>query len=165
MLSRPCKQFDSKYTIRNYLQSPYYFVACRLWDATDDQPADKGDLTDTPLVGSLVSSLHRLKDVDNQDGGFFVFGDISVKIEGSFRLKFTLFEILSGQVVSLQSIISDGFTVFSAKNFPGMAESTFMSRSFGDQGVRIRIRKENRFVYMMVGLSYFLTLLQKTSCL
>jgi hypothetical protein len=27
------------------------------------------------------------------DGGFFVFGDLSVKIEGNFRLKFTLFEM------------------------------------------------------------------------
>lgn len=34
--------------------------------------------------------------------------------------------------------------VYPAKNFPGMAESTFLSRSFGDQGVRLRIRKEPR---------------------
>lgn len=57
-----------------------------------------------------MSSLHRLKDVDNTgecesvysydgvliaslDGGFFVFGDLSVKIEGEFRLRFSLFEM------------------------------------------------------------------------
>ena len=34
--------------------------------------------------------------------------------------------------------------VYAAKNFPGMSESTFLSRSFGDQGVRLRIRKEPR---------------------
>ena len=34
--------------------------------------------------------------------------------------------------------------VYSARNFPGMAESTFLSRSFGDQGVKLRIRKEPR---------------------
>lgn len=27
------------------------------------------------------------------DGGFFVWGDLSIKIEGEFRLKFTLFEM------------------------------------------------------------------------
>ena len=27
------------------------------------------------------------------DGGFFVFGDLSVKIEGEFRLKFILYEM------------------------------------------------------------------------
>lgn len=64
------------------------------------------------LAGTLVSSLHRLKDIDNSgtpsyqlivgrsgsltpvDGGFFVFGDLSVKIEGEFRLRFSLFEML-----------------------------------------------------------------------
>lgn len=30
------------------------------------------------------------------------------------------------------------------KNFPGMLESTFLSRSFADQGVKLRIRKEPR---------------------
>ena len=58
----------------------------------------------------MVSSLHRLKDVDNMgmtcwkslptefakplvDGGFFVFSDLSVKIEGEFRLQFSLYEM------------------------------------------------------------------------
>ena len=27
------------------------------------------------------------------DGGFFVFGDLSVKVEGEFRLRFSLFEM------------------------------------------------------------------------
>ncbi|KAI9789248.1 MAG: hypothetical protein M1816_006257 [Peltula sp. TS41687] len=40
--------------------------------------------------------------------------------------------------------MSEPFNVFPAKAFPGMSESTFISRSFGDQGVRLRIRKEPR---------------------
>lgn len=28
------------------------------------------------------------------EGGFFVFADISVRLEGNYRLKFTLFEIV-----------------------------------------------------------------------
>lgn len=48
------------------------------------------------------------------------------------------------EVVHIQSVISDVFTVYSPKAFPGMSESTFLSRSFSDQGVRIRIRKEHR---------------------
>lgn len=27
------------------------------------------------------------------DGGFFVFGDLSVKVEGEYRLRFSLFEM------------------------------------------------------------------------
>lgn len=34
--------------------------------------------------------------------------------------------------------------VFTPRAFPGMSESTFLSRSFGDQGVKLRIRKEPR---------------------
>ena len=74
------------------------------------------------------------------------------------------------EVIYLQAIISQTFVgktmhlhagsrsstnpnaVHSAKNFPGMAESTFLSRSFGDQGVRLRIRKESRTI-LYVSLS------------
>jgi hypothetical protein len=45
-------------------------------------------------TGSIVSSLYRLKDVDNKEGGFFVFPDLSVRMEGDYRLKFSLFEIV-----------------------------------------------------------------------
>lgn len=65
-------------------------------------------------------------------------------------------------VTYLKSTISDRFTgkthrrcafwrgtdpaspVSPPKSFPGMAESTFLSRSFADQGVKLRIRKEPR---------------------
>ncbi|RWQ93398.1 velvet factor-domain-containing protein [Paecilomyces variotii] len=113
-----------------------------LYDATEDRPAPVQP--STALAGTLVSSLHRLKDVDNTDGGFFVFGDLSIKVEGEFRLKFTLFEMRKDIVANLKSVISQRFTVSPPKSFPGMAESTFLSRSFADQGVKLRIRKEAR---------------------
>ncbi|KAF2267531.1 hypothetical protein CC78DRAFT_456854 [Lojkania enalia] len=99
------------------------------------------------LAGSLVSSLHRLKDVDNKDGGFFVFGDISVKVQGSFRLHFSLFDLQKDacEVQYLGSITSDPFkAVLLPKDFKGMDESTYLSRAFSDQGVRLRLRKEPR---------------------
>ncbi|KAJ5476296.1 Velvet factor [Penicillium sp. IBT 31633x] len=133
---------EGTYLAQHYLQSPYYFMCCSLYDATEDRPVPVAP--STALAGTLVSSLHRLKDVDNSDGGFFVFGDLSVKIEGEFRLKFTLFEMRKDQVCYLKSIISERFTVSPPKSFPGMMESTFLSRSFADQGVKLRIRKEPR---------------------
>ncbi|KKK19458.1 hypothetical protein ARAM_004139 [Aspergillus rambellii] len=144
----------------HYLQSPYYFMCCSLYDAQEDAPAPVSP--STALTGTLVSSLHRLKDVDNTDGGFFVWGDLSIKVEGEYRLKFTLFEMRKDAVAYLKTIISDRFTgkfnasiswtlqeltlsqVSPPKSFPGMAESTFLSRSFADQGVKLRIRKEPR---------------------
>jgi hypothetical protein len=59
---------------RNYLQSPYFFMCCALCDANLERPGQlaaglQGDDVDTAtqsaLAGTLVSSLHRLKDVDN----------------------------------------------------------------------------------------------------
>jgi hypothetical protein len=41
-------------------------------------------------------------------------------------------------------VFSDVFQVYPAKRFPGMEESTFLSRSFAEQGLKIRIRKELR---------------------
>ncbi|KAG0276629.1 hypothetical protein BGZ95_007273 [Linnemannia exigua] len=127
---------------KDYLQSPYLFMCCNLVHANEPQgeivaPAHRA------LAGTVVSSLNRLKDVDNSDGGFFVFGDMSARIEGRFRLRFTLFELVEGQVVHVMSISSNPVTVHSSKSFPGMCESTFLSRSFSDQGVRIRIRKDH----------------------
>ncbi|KAJ5489715.1 Spore development regulator vosA [Penicillium diatomitis] len=133
---------EGSYLAQHYLQSPYYFMCCSLYDATEDRPVPVAP--STALAGTLVSSLHRLKDVDNSDGGFFVFGDLSVKIEGEFRLKFTLFEMRKDVVTYLKTVISDRFKVSPPKNFPGMMESTFLSRSFADQGVKLRIRKEPR---------------------
>ncbi|KAF3282652.1 hypothetical protein TWF970_001399 [Orbilia oligospora] len=131
---------------QNYLQSPYYFMCTNLYPATETPKDNTGASSsyNQALAGTLVSSLHRLKDIDNTDGGFFVFGDLSVKVEGQFRLRFSLFEISSSEVHYIKSITSAPFTVYPMKNFPGMSESTFLSRSFGDQGVRLRIRKEPR---------------------
>jgi hypothetical protein len=60
-------------------------------------------------TGSIVSSLYRLKDLDNKDGAFFVFPDLSVRMEGQYRLKFSLFEIINTEIYYCTSIVSDVF--------------------------------------------------------
>ncbi|CAG8467318.1 19850_t:CDS:2 [Rhizophagus irregularis] len=117
---------------QNFLQSPYYFMCANLVHPTDS--GESFTVSSRYLAGTVVSSLHKLKDIDNKDGGFFVFGDISVRVEGRYRLRFSLFEIIRDEVVHIQSVVSDVFTVYSPKAFPGMSESTFLSRSFSDQG-------------------------------
>ena len=42
----------------------------------------------------------------------------------------------------LASCFSDTFTVYSAKKFPGVCESTALSKCFAAQGIKIPIRKE-----------------------
>ena len=52
-------------------------------------------------TGSVVSSLYHLKDSENQnaDAGFFVFPDLSVRTEGSYRLKLSLFEVVGSVII------------------------------------------------------------------
>jgi hypothetical protein len=109
----------------------------------EDEGVPQGTLG-AALAGTLVSSLHRLKDQDNSDGAFFVFGDLSVKLEGTFRLQFNLYEMRHNECYHIKCIQSNPFPVHSTKNFQGMSESTFWTRTFSDQGVRLRLRKEPR---------------------
>ncbi|KAJ7595067.1 velvet factor-domain-containing protein [Mycena floridula] len=81
----------------SYLQNPYYFMFASL--AKPDDDAELHWLRDGRTrctTGSVVSSLYHLKDPQNQneDAGFFVFPDLSVRTEGSYRLKLSLFEVV-----------------------------------------------------------------------
>ncbi|CZT24308.1 uncharacterized protein RCC_10029 [Ramularia collo-cygni] len=98
------------------------------------------------LIGQTVSSLHRLKDINNKDGGFFVFGDISARKIGHYKLRFSLFDTAkdSDQVVYMSGIDSDVFPVLAQRDFGSMSESTHLTRTFSDQGVKLRVRKDNR---------------------
>lgn len=129
---------------QHFLQSPYLFMVADLWKADRDERC--GDHGASNLYGGLCSSLHRLKDVDNKDGAFFIFGDISVKVTGTFRLHFSLYDLQTTEqaAVFLGSIATKPFKVMPPKDFQGLEESTYLSRAFSDQGVRLRLRKEPR---------------------
>ncbi|KAI9321603.1 velvet factor, partial [Dichotomocladium elegans] len=94
--------------------------------------------------GRTVSSLYLLRDLDNTEGAFFAFSDISVRADGRYRLRMCLFEMLDSGVQFRQSVLSDIFTVYSAKKFPGMHLSCPLACHFAEQGLKIRIRKESR---------------------
>lgn len=61
-------------------------------EATNPNPSTPGGNENQLLIGQLVSSLHRLKDLDNSEKGFFVFGDLAVIVTGKFRLRFCVWE-------------------------------------------------------------------------
>jgi hypothetical protein len=50
-----------------------------------------------------------------QDAGFFVFPDLSVRMEGSYRLKLMLYEVVGHSVQQCASIYTKSFYVFIAK--------------------------------------------------
>ncbi|KDE09723.1 hypothetical protein MVLG_00125 [Microbotryum lychnidis-dioicae p1A1 Lamole] len=109
----------------------------------------------TPLVPNLIGSLHanafKLTDDRGEPGIFFVLPDLSVRTEGSFRLRLRLMSIgfdtldTSGQKLPLQATTyTQVFNVVSAKKFDGMLDPTPLSKCFAKQGTRIPTRKVAR---------------------
>lgn len=93
------------------------------------------------------------------EAGYFIFPDLSVRHEGYFRLSFSLFETTKEEkdfdlepsdpnlppgVDWRMEIKTQPFNVFSAKKFPGLMESTQLSKTVADQGCRVRIRRDVR---------------------
>lgn len=102
------------------------------------------------LTGTTASSLHRVKNFDNKDAAIFVFPDLAVREEGTYKLRFVLMVMEEGPGADVGTWLtitqchSDNFVVHSARSFPGMAESTPLTRMFADQGIRLRLRKDSR---------------------
>ncbi|KAJ2718435.1 hypothetical protein GGI07_005759 [Coemansia sp. Benny D115] len=126
-----------------YTTNPAYFMQVVLMDEAGVLPLRhlKGHRA-TAMAGSMVSPLHTLRDMSNTQGAYFVFSDLSIRMEGTFRLQFHLYEIEADAVCHRATILSDCFSVYSPKRFPGMMESTPLSKLFSEQGLRIRIRTE-----------------------
>jgi hypothetical protein len=52
------------------------------------------------LIGSLVASAAKLFNTDDELGIYFVFQDLSIRTEGTFRLGFSLMDVGSYSIVS-----------------------------------------------------------------
>lgn len=73
--------------------NPNYFMTATLISTKTGQPCVYVRNTLTPTTtGTLASSIYSLRDDLGQLGGFFVFPDLSIRIEGSYRLLFALYE-------------------------------------------------------------------------
>ncbi|ORY85386.1 velvet factor [Leucosporidium creatinivorum] len=102
------------------------------------------------LIGALHTNAFKLNDEDGEAGIFFVLPDLSVRTEGSFRLRLRLLSIghqgsrTDGGTAVVASTDSQPFVVSSAKKFEGMMDPTSLSKCFAKQGVRIPTRKVAR---------------------
>ncbi|KAI9332828.1 velvet factor-domain-containing protein, partial [Obelidium mucronatum] len=98
------------------------------------------------LMGQLVAVCSTLIDTDRDHGLFFVFHDLAVRSSGFYRLRFDLYEMSSSRKAStpLSMTHSNVFQVFSPKTFPGITETTDLSRCFARQGVKIRLRANDQ---------------------
>ncbi|ORY29928.1 hypothetical protein BCR33DRAFT_703616 [Rhizoclosmatium globosum] len=95
------------------------------------------------LMGTLLSECHSLQDPSFNHGLYFIFPDLSVRIKpGKFRLKFDLYSLIpTGQKSSpLRTVISNTFEVFRGTDFPGLEETSALSRCFARQGIPIKMK-------------------------
>lgn len=102
------------------------------------------------LIGSLTVNAFKLHDPVGKLGFWFILQDLSVRTEGIFRLKMNFVDVGNGQgnglntgkAPVLATVFSEPFQVYSAKKFPGVIESTPLSKTFASQGIKIPIRKD-----------------------
>ncbi|KIY69711.1 hypothetical protein CYLTODRAFT_420398 [Cylindrobasidium torrendii FP15055 ss-10] len=133
------------------------FIPAPEQDKTDRQIQSLPRHTYTrTLVGPLSANAQLLKDEHRKPGIFFLFQDLSVRTEGSFRLRMRLVNIGAhpapdpGAVgvhtdVSpvLAQTFTEPFTVWSAKRFPGVPDTTALSIAFGNQGQKLPLRNRH----------------------
>ncbi|SAL99305.1 hypothetical protein [Absidia glauca] len=135
------------------LQIPFFVLHVTLWSA--DRTEERNIISNPPkctrvLMGSLVSSPSLLKNPNGEQGLYFAFPDLSIRTEGRYTLRFSLMKLVSADFQTdakskiIAQVFSDAFTVYSAKKFPGMTESTDLSKAFAKQGLKIPIRNDGK---------------------
>ncbi|OHE98274.1 hypothetical protein CORC01_06471 [Colletotrichum orchidophilum] len=127
------------------LSSPSLFVEAYLKSGEKKSKLDP-EACIKGLVGTTVSSLQKYKSLEGKDEGYFVFPDLSVKMEGLFKLGFALYNRKGDDVFFMTEIESPAFQVHTARSYPGMSSSTDLTRHLSDQGCRLRIRKDSQVV-------------------
>lgn len=135
------------------LQIPFFVLHVTLW--SEDKQEERNVISNPPkctrvLMGSLVSSPSLLKNTKGEHGLYFAFPDLSIRTEGRYTLRFSLIKLVNSDFQEdakskiVTQVFSDPFTVYSAKKFPGMTESTELSKVFAKQGLKIPIRNDVR---------------------
>ncbi|KAF2085294.1 hypothetical protein K490DRAFT_47109 [Saccharata proteae CBS 121410] len=128
-------------------------VHCTLWNAegTNEETAlvQPDRRTTRRLMGQLVASPSVAKDEHDVEGCFFCFPDLSCRTHGRYRLRFVLMRIdpmnlhVGGLMPILTEVLSDVFDVYTAKDFPGMRQSSALTRALKLQGCNIQVKKGN----------------------
>ncbi|KAI1393772.1 velvet factor-domain-containing protein [Hypoxylon trugodes] len=141
----------SQEEIRSQLKFRFSVMHCTIWNETGDQ--DCSGMPDDyrqqrRLMGTIVSSPFVGFDENNEEGCFFCFPDLSCRTPGTFRLRFSLVILdpnsIPGSKTPVCAIaMSEAFTVYNAKDFPGMRASTALTKRLKEQGCLISIKKGN----------------------
>ncbi|KAJ2108238.1 hypothetical protein IW146_006925 [Coemansia sp. RSA 922] len=109
-------------------------------------PIEPGREIENNLLGDYSASSSIVENVVGERGCYFVFPNLSIRLEGRYRLKFSLIKLPSMAddnamfPTFISHVFTDPFDVYSIKTFPGMIESTALSRALAMQGLKIPIR-------------------------
>jgi hypothetical protein len=134
------------------LQYPFNVVHCTLFsvDGTDETALTGVDKRLTRrLMGTLVASPFVGADENAEEGCFFCFPDLSCRTHGKYKLRFVLMNLHpedlapGGGAPFVAEVMSDVFTVYTAKEFPGMRPSTGLTKALKKQGCAISVKKGN----------------------
>jgi len=130
---------------------PFLVANLKLYSANGTEPLDECLHSQTNqrhkmLYGTLVSSTHQLFDESNQAGTFFVFPDVSVRMQGRYKLRITLMRLAHFGEMSTVPVgdhgkflihtWTDSFDVVPLAQFVAPA-TTPLTRLFHRQGVRM----------------------------
>lgn len=135
--------------VSQMLKSPLNIVHCSIWsaDGTEEMSAMPEDYTRRKrLMGNLVASPFFGEDEHGNFASFFCFPDISCRTPGQYRLKFSLITIdprPNAKAPVRCELLSKVFQTFTAKDFPGMSESTALAKALRSQGCNIPTKKGN----------------------
>ena len=103
--------------------------------------------TERSLAGKIVSPCHILTDLYGNIGAYFIFEDLSVNIEGTYKLKICVTDLSVSK--ELCRIESERFTCFPPgvlldrdgnDHYTKSIESTEISKHFAEQGVKIPLK-------------------------
>lgn len=138
--------------VNRYLRYEGYVMSCGIYDESGTKDASQMPSEyryQRRLTGSLVGTPFHGKDDADEEGCFFPFSDLSIRTLGRYRLKFTLTMLNISNLVQnarfpiLAETLSDALDVYTAKEFPGINQSSKLVRTLREQGCIIAIKKGN----------------------
>jgi len=114
----------------------------------EGHPITENSKQTTALVGATFVQPASV-DYRGKKALIFVFADLAVKIEGTFILRYRIFDIFSkvqgsSDLVVQAECYGGPFRVYSTKEFPGLQASTELTKQLARWGVRLNIRETER---------------------
>jgi hypothetical protein len=107
----------------------------------EELPVQREEKHARVMMGNVFANALHLEDEHKQLGYLCIFSDLSIRVEGIYRLKFDLLRLampaqpVAGANRTITFVLSHRFEVFQAKRFGGMSPSTRLTMELVRQGV------------------------------